>query len=69
MSGKDIKLVTTTEVRSEPAAPEDYEEMEMEKRRKRPRSPVGRWSEDTSGSRALSFKMEEFGSRQGTPRL
>jgi hypothetical protein len=65
MSGKDIKLVTTTEVRSEPAAPEDYEEMEMEKRRKRPRSPVGRWSEDTSGSRALSFKMEEFGSRQG----
>jgi hypothetical protein len=68
MSGKDIKLVTTTEVRSEPAAPEDYEEMEMEKRRKRPRSPVGRWSEETSGSRALSFKMDDLGSGARTPR-
>ncbi|KAF2823253.1 integral membrane protein-like protein [Ophiobolus disseminans] len=67
-AGKDIKLVTTTEVKSEPAAPEDYEEMEAEKRRKRPRSPVGRWSEDTSGSRALSFKMEEFSSGTRTPR-
>ena len=68
MSGKDIKLVTTTEVRSEPAAPEDYEEMEAEKRKKRPRSPVGRWSEETSGSGGLSFKMEEFGSGLKTPR-
>jgi hypothetical protein len=64
MSRKDIKLVTTTEVRSEPAAPEDYEEMEMEKRRARPQSPVGRWSED---SRTLSFKTGDFGSSTGTP--
>jgi hypothetical protein len=63
-TGKDIKLVTTTEVRSEPAAPEDYEAMEMEKRRARPPSPVGRWSED---SRDLSFKMEEVPDRLGTP--
>jgi hypothetical protein len=68
VSGKDIKLVTTTEVRSEPAAPEDYEEMELEQRKKRPRSPLGRWSEDTSGSHNLDFKTEEFGSRTGTPR-
>jgi hypothetical protein len=57
MSTKDIKLVTTTEVKSEPAAPEDYEEMEMEKRRARPASPVGRWSEE---SQELSFKTEEL---------
>jgi hypothetical protein len=66
MGGKDIKLVTTTEVKSEPAGPEDYQEMEAEKRRKRPRSPMGRWSEDTSGSPALSFKMDDFGSRSGS---
>jgi hypothetical protein len=64
MNGRDIKLVTTTEVKSEPAAPEDYEEMEMEKRRARPKSPVGRWSEE---SQELSFKTEEPGSRIGTP--
>jgi hypothetical protein len=57
MSTKNIKLVTTTEVKSEPAAPEDYEEMEMEKRRARPASPVGRWSEE---SQELSFKTEEL---------
>jgi hypothetical protein len=67
VSGKDIKLVMTTEVKSEPALPEDYEEMENEARRKRPRSPVGRWSEETSGSRGLSFKMEEF-NQTGKPR-
>ncbi|OAL05881.1 integral membrane protein-like protein [Phaeosphaeriaceae sp. SRC1lsM3a] len=63
--GKDIKLVTTTEVKSEPLTPQDYEEMEMEKRRARPRSPVGRWSEDSG---ELSFKMDHFGSRSGTPK-
>jgi len=68
VSGKDIKLVTTTEVRSEPAAPEDYEEMELEQRKKRPRSPLGRWSEDTSRSQNLDFKTEDLGSRTGTPR-
>jgi hypothetical protein len=67
MSGKDIKLVTTTEVRSEPAAPEDYEEMEMEQRKKRPRSPVGRWSEETSASQGLDFKTVELGCRTGMP--
>jgi hypothetical protein len=54
--GKDIKLVTTTQVISEPAMPEDYEEMEAEARKARPRSPLGRWSEETSGSRNISFK-------------
>lgn len=53
---KDIKLVTTTQVTSEPALPEDYEEIEAEARRARPRSPVGRWSEETTGSRSLSLK-------------
>ncbi|KAF1834157.1 hypothetical protein BDW02DRAFT_347409 [Decorospora gaudefroyi] len=56
VSTKDIKLVTTTQVTSEPAQPEDYEEMEAEARKVRPRSPLGRWSEETSGSRALSWK-------------
>jgi hypothetical protein len=63
-SGKDIKLVMTTEVKSEPAAPEDYEEMEMEKRRARPKSPVGRWSEE---SQELSLKMEGSPSILETP--
>lgn len=55
-TSKDIKLVTTTQVTSEPALPEDYEEMEAEARRARPRSPMGRWSEETSESRNLSLK-------------
>lgn len=67
VSGKDIKLVMTTEVKSEPAMPEDYEEMENEARKKKPRTPARRWSEETSESRALSFKMEEL-SRAATPR-
>jgi hypothetical protein len=60
MNTKDIKLVTTTEVRSEPAQPEDYEELEAEARKMRPRSPIGRWSEDTSASRSLSWKELEL---------
>lgn len=55
-NSKDIKLVTTTQVTSEPALPEDYEQMEADARRARPRSPVGRWSEETSESRNLSLK-------------
>ncbi|KAF2192590.1 hypothetical protein K469DRAFT_553402 [Zopfia rhizophila CBS 207.26] len=43
----DIKLVTTTQIISEPAQPADYEELEAEARKKRPRTPVGRWSEDS----------------------
>lgn len=53
---KDIKLVTTTQVTSEPAQPEDFEEMDADARRMRASSPTGRWSEDTSGSRSLSLK-------------
>lgn len=56
MSDKDIKLVTTTQVTSEPAQPEDYEQMEAEARKARPRTPVRRWSEETGASVALSFK-------------
>lgn len=44
----DIKMVTTTRVFSEPAQPEDFEELEAEARRMRPRTPVGRWSEDSA---------------------
>ncbi|KAF1938655.1 hypothetical protein EJ02DRAFT_18618 [Clathrospora elynae] len=52
----EIKLVTTTQVTNEPAQPEDYEEMEADLRKARPRTPVGRWSEDMSGSPNLSFR-------------
>lgn len=44
---RNIKLITTTQVYSEPAAPEDYEELEEMTRQMRPRTPVGRWSEDS----------------------
>lgn len=60
MSSRDIKLVTTTQVTNEPAQPEDYEEMEAEARKARPVTPVGRWSEETSGSRSLSLKELDF---------
>ncbi|KAF2643221.1 hypothetical protein P280DRAFT_496884 [Massarina eburnea CBS 473.64] len=43
----DIKLVTTTQVTNEPAMPEDYEEIEESVRRNKPRTPTGRWSEDS----------------------
>lgn len=46
MGSRDIKMVTTTQVTSEPAMPEDYEEMEELARQMRPRTPVGRWSEE-----------------------
>ncbi|RAR07543.1 integral membrane protein-like protein [Stemphylium lycopersici] len=52
----DIKMVTTTRVTSEPAQPEDFEEMEAEARRTRPRTPTTRWSSDTGDSRNLSLK-------------
>jgi len=58
---KDIKLVTTTKVISEPAQPEDFEEMDAEARITRPRTPTGRWSEettDTDRSRNLSLKEQ-----------
>jgi hypothetical protein len=52
---RDIKLVTTTHIFSEPAQPEDYEEMEAEARKNRPRTPVGRWSEDSANMKELEF--------------
>ena len=47
MGRMDIKLVTTTQVTSEPALPEDYEEMEELARQMRPKTPLGRWSEES----------------------
>ncbi|KAF1965101.1 integral membrane protein-like protein [Bimuria novae-zelandiae CBS 107.79] len=44
---RDIKLVTTTRVFSEPAQPDDLEEIEEMTRKRRPRTPVGRWSEES----------------------
>lgn len=49
LGDKDIKMVTTTRIFSEPAQPADYEEMEAEARKMRPRTPTGRWSEESSG--------------------
>lgn len=51
----DIKLVTTTHVVSEPAQAADYEEMEELARRLRPRTPTGRWSEDSAGMKDLEL--------------
>jgi hypothetical protein len=59
IGAKDIKLVTTTRVISEPAQREDYEEMAAEARITRPRTPPRRWSQettDTERSRNLSLK-------------
>jgi hypothetical protein len=41
VGSRDIKLVMTTQVVSEPALPEDYEEMQG---KARPRSPLSQWS-------------------------
>ncbi|KAF2275986.1 integral membrane protein-like protein [Westerdykella ornata] len=61
MGDRDIKLVTTTYVHSEPAAPEDVEEMEKEARRNRPRTPVGRWSEESAGGKELEMQLARMG--------
>ncbi|KAF2264324.1 integral membrane protein-like protein [Lojkania enalia] len=47
LGDKEIKMVTTTHVVSEPAQLADLEEMEAEARKNRPRTPVGRWSEES----------------------
>jgi hypothetical protein len=52
---RDIKMVTTTHVVSEPAQPEDFEEMEAEARKMRPRTPTGRWSEDSANMKDLEL--------------
>ncbi|KAF3045503.1 hypothetical protein E8E12_008538 [Didymella heteroderae] len=46
VGNKDIKLVMTTHVTSEPANDEDFEEIEGA-RKHRPRSPLSQWSEET----------------------
>lgn len=51
---KDIKLVMTTHVVSEPANNEDVEEIEAGARRARPRSPLSQWSEDTKSMKNIS---------------
>lgn len=48
-------MVTTTQVFSEPAQPADFEEMEAEARKMRPRTPQGRWSEDSGGMKDLEL--------------
>ncbi|KZM19645.1 uncharacterized protein EKO05_0004136 [Ascochyta rabiei] len=50
---KDIKLVMTTQVTSEPANQEEIDEMEAGVR-VRPRSPLSQWSEDTRSMKTLS---------------
>jgi hypothetical protein len=55
LGDNDIKLVTTTHIVSEPAQPEDYLEMAADARRYRPRTPVGRWSEESSNMKDLEL--------------
>jgi hypothetical protein len=54
VGSKDIKLVMTTHVTSEPANDDDLEEMEAGARRVRPRSPLSQWSEETRSTKNLS---------------
>lgn len=55
VGNRDIKLVTTTHVYSEPAQPADIEEMEDLAKKMRPRTPTGRWSEDSAGLKDLEL--------------
>lgn len=55
LGDKDIKMVTTTHIFSEPAQPADYEEMEAEARKNRPRTPIGRWSEESANMKDLEL--------------
>lgn len=54
MGNKDIKLVMTTQVVSEPANEEDVEEMEGGRRAMRPRSPLSQWSEESKSMKNQS---------------
>ncbi len=54
-NGKDIKLITTTHVTSEPASKIDYDAMEAEGRTVQRESPA-RWSSDSFDSRTASSK-------------
>jgi len=59
-NGNDIKMVMTTQVTSEPAQPEDFDEMDAGTLRKRPPSPTGRWSEETADSRSLKELAQQI---------
>jgi hypothetical protein len=48
VGSRDIKLVTTTQVYSEPAQPADFEELQDIARKMRPQTPPTRWSEDSA---------------------
>lgn len=50
---KDIKLVMTTQVVSEPANEDDVEEMEAGGRAVRPRSPLSQWSEESKSMKSM----------------
>ena len=56
MSSKDIKLETTTTVVSEPAVQEDYDALEEEARKKRPKTPTERYSEES----IVGMKLEHI---------
>lgn len=53
IGNKDIKLVMTTHITSEPANQEEMDEMEVGAR-VRPRSPLSQWSEETRSMKNLS---------------
>lgn len=53
VGNKDIKLVMTTHVTSEPANEEEFDEIEGA-RRHRPRSPFSQWSEETKSMKTNS---------------
>lgn len=54
MGNKDIKLVMTTHVISEPANEDDVEEMVAGTRPMRPRSPLSQWSEESKSMKNQS---------------
>jgi len=55
MGSRDIKLVTTTRVFSEPAQLADLDEMKELAKKMRPRTPVGRWSEESAGLKEMEL--------------
>lgn len=55
LGDRNIKMVTTTHVFSEPAQSEDYKEMEAEARKHRPKTPTERWSEESANMKDLEL--------------
>ncbi|KAF2110155.1 integral membrane protein-like protein [Lophiotrema nucula] len=61
LGDKEIKLVTTTHITSEPAQLADLEAMEIEARKNRPRTPTGRYSEESFGQqKELQLELEHI---------